>query len=718
MEIKEKLKALENAKLKLKEEFVGIDDIIDQVIDNVSSWYLTPEILERPQIVSLWGLTGTGKTSMVRKLINDLGYSNKSIFFDCGEESNNSSYGISNKISEYLDNMDEYAFIGNFNQFSDKDELIKLEINENNNYFNNFIFVFDEFQYSRTIDKVGEEIDKPNHRAIWNLLDHGLLDLHSYDYSLSKFFDTVSDIKFLANTLPELEIKSLKIVQDISSLPINIKKYLEIIKSYSYKLNTSSSCDEENESLVLISEDVVKFLYKRLTLISEKFSNVIEQLYNCTKIIDLYNLLDYYNKIISKPKILNCNKSLIFILGNLDEAYDIHSDIDPDIDADIYREIVDSVGIIEVKKALQSLFRSEQVGRLGNSIIRYPSLKKGDFKKIIDKELDRISLKFYNEYKISITFTENIKNLIYYEGVYPTQGVRPIFTTINYIILPKLSNILLEITDDIKKVIIDTENNFFNKEEVIITLNFVDINDNICNVIKKIQKLDLGQHRTIKNSEKIYIQSIHEASHSVIYSKLTGNCPSFIVSKSVDGGGYMEKNVKEDKNTGIRSYEEMENDIIVSLAGYYGEKEFFESSKCLLGSSSDLENIWDNLSSSIYKCGYFDAIPFTTTGMGNLSKYDSCFGIPDDKSFVFKENMTVQEKTLELLKNFQKLTIKYIKEEKELILNVAKYLSKNRCMTENQFKRYIKKYAQTFSLSSMKKLKEYNKNYYKNILKK
>ena len=67
-----KLEKLQQTKDKLKSEFVGIDKIIDRVIDSITPWYITPEVLERPTVVSLWGLTGTGKTSLIRKLIKYL----------------------------------------------------------------------------------------------------------------------------------------------------------------------------------------------------------------------------------------------------------------------------------------------------------------------------------------------------------------------------------------------------------------------------------------------------------------------------------------------------------------------------------------------------------------------------------------------------------------------------------------------------------------------
>ena len=66
-EILKKEKLLNYAKEKLKQEFVGIDKVIDEVIDSISSWFLFPHIQERPVVVSLWGLTGTGKTELVNR---------------------------------------------------------------------------------------------------------------------------------------------------------------------------------------------------------------------------------------------------------------------------------------------------------------------------------------------------------------------------------------------------------------------------------------------------------------------------------------------------------------------------------------------------------------------------------------------------------------------------------------------------------------------------
>jgi cell division protease FtsH len=43
-----KQEILDNAKKVLKQEFIGIDKIIDEIIDNVSSWFFLPHLQEKP----------------------------------------------------------------------------------------------------------------------------------------------------------------------------------------------------------------------------------------------------------------------------------------------------------------------------------------------------------------------------------------------------------------------------------------------------------------------------------------------------------------------------------------------------------------------------------------------------------------------------------------------------------------------------------------------
>jgi hypothetical protein len=46
----------------LKSEFHGIDDVVSRVIESRRAWHVLPESINRPVVICLWGLTGTGKT--------------------------------------------------------------------------------------------------------------------------------------------------------------------------------------------------------------------------------------------------------------------------------------------------------------------------------------------------------------------------------------------------------------------------------------------------------------------------------------------------------------------------------------------------------------------------------------------------------------------------------------------------------------------------------
>ncbi len=63
--------------------------------------------------------------------------------------------------------------------------------------------------------------------------------------------------------------------------------------------------------------------------------------------------------------IKNLLKALIFILANLDEAYHFADVITPDISADEFYNLSKSININDIKSALKSRFRNEQIARLG-----------------------------------------------------------------------------------------------------------------------------------------------------------------------------------------------------------------------------------------------------------------------------------------------------------------------------------------------------------------
>src|SRR5690606_34199431 len=95
----------------------------------------------------------------------------------------------------------------------------------------------------------------------------------------------------------------------------------------------------------------------------------------------------------------------------------------------------------KIKEALKLRFRNEQIARLGNIHIIYPAFSSKSYKQIIQLELNKINKKVYAEFQTNLLFDESVLSLIYAEGVYPTQGTRPIYTTIHQIIKSQISKI-------------------------------------------------------------------------------------------------------------------------------------------------------------------------------------------------------------------------------------------------------------------------------------
>ena len=681
------LEKLQQTKDKLKSEFVGIDKIIDRVIDSITPWYITPEVLERPTVVSLWGLTGTGKTSLIRKLIKYLDLSGKSLFFDCGEQGGDSD---SRLFSDKLDGLFESSVIKENDPRYTKEDLEKLGLSVDQEQEItrmdplDYVFIFDEFQYLKTKDPLtGEEDSRPEGRAIWGLMDSGLVDINRYNYKIKQFLEYYEDMEFFNESHPGVTLEDGKFPESLSPI---LKQTL----SY-YRWADDVEKEEKGGYDVIMGEDF-SFLIKKLNLLKKGLGFKVGDEIKKLKTLDEFIIfMKDYVDLLSKPKIINCSKSLVFVLGNIDEAFKLtEEDLDPDIDADVYHEITSKVTCMDIKTSLRKRFRDEQVGRLGNNIIIYPSLRRKDFQEIIEREVSRISEKFekYNGIKISVS--DNLKRLIYSEGCFPIQGVRPLFSTINYLISPLLSMILM--SGKKNYMILDVKEKNYNLPKA--TLFIEGVGERKIN-------LNLGELRSPERCKKLGLQAVHEASHAVLYHLLTGKYPSALIASNIFGdGGYMMNEINQDFSTG--NIRELKEDVIVSLAGYYGEREFFDNDMCSLGASSDIKNVWENIRDAYYNCGLHIPLSisekYVSTENGGLP-----FGFPvtdtDINRLLYKFFDSLCEETKRL-----------VKEEKYLIAKISEYLLENRSMGVEEFKKYVEKYMKGTP-------KVIDENYYLNIIK-
>lgn len=674
---KDRIKLLDSALVQLKREFVGLDDIIDQLGASVYAWYVTPEIITRPTIVSIWGMTGTGKTSVVKRLISLLYLDDVRISFDCGEcRDNNKS--ISTDIMDTFGKSEE----------SDSGDRFSGS--------NSLVFMFDEFQYARTINESGEEEVAPSLRPIWSILDSGIIDINDYNYDFSSLCDFIDELVDASKSLPHIIIKDNHIES-----PDDVSAFLNIM-FFHYDRGPSIKTDnteDQNKPLEVLTSRYLRTIIRRLNNKSDALgSRVAKELISGEYTIgQLAERLEDIKKLAASSRKLDCSKSLVFILGNLDEAYKDSSDISPDIDADLFYDITSRVTTTDIKEALKERYRPEQIGRLGNNIIKYPTLSKDSFKKIIDLEIGRILDRFSEVDKIKVVFEQSMKDLLYSESVYPTQGVRPVLSSIDTLITPYLSKVVehkgrsksvcigvVGGVRDFRLPCVDVRLKFDKAEEVIVT-----------------QKLELGKERFPENRKKRFICAVHEIGHAVMYSWCKGEVPDNIVSVSTDHGGFCSTYDRRFAGE-IDCRRDVLDEVRISLGGYQAERVIYSNPDMwLLGSSSDIRSLWKELSGAVMDCGFDLPLPLSHRDVeqnGSISNGLDC------KDVMVTNKSTGDGRILELIKEGMDYVWSVLSNEKELIKKAAIKLGEQGSMSGQEFSDFIRQYGNKLTPDKMKEV--------------
>lgn len=674
---KDRIKLLDSALVQLKREFVGLDDIIDQLGASVYAWYVTPEIITRPTIVSIWGMTGTGKTSVVKRLISLLYLDDVRISFDCGEcRDNNKS--ISTDIMDTFGKSEE----------SDSGDRFSGS--------NSLVFMFDEFQYARTINESGEEDVAPSLRPIWSILDSGIIDINDYNYDFSSLCDFIDELVDVSKSLPHIIIKDNHIES-----PDDVSAFLNLM-FFHYDRGPSIKTDnteDQNKPLEVLTSRYLRTIIRRLNNKSDALgSRVAKELISGEYTIgQLAKRLEDIKKLAAPSRKLDCSKSLVFILGNLDEAYKDSSDISPDIDADLFYDITSRVTTTDIKEALKERYRPEQIGRLGNNIIKYPTLSKDSFKKIIDLEIGRILDRFSEVEKIKVVFEQSMKDLLYSESVYPTQGVRPVLSSIDTLITPYLSKVVehkgrsesvsISVVGDIRDFRlprVDIRLKFDKSEEVIVE-----------------QKLELGKERCPENRKKRFICAVHEIGHAIMYSWCKGEVPDNIVSVSTDHGGFCSTYDRRFAGE-IDCRRDVLDEVRISLGGYQAERVIYSNPDMwLLGSSSDIRSLWKELSGAVMDCGFDLPLPLSHRDVeqnGSISNGLDC------KDVMVTNKSTGDGRILELIKEGMDYVWSVLSNEKELIKKAAIKLGEQGSMSGQEFSDFIRQYGNKLTPDKMKEV--------------
>jgi hypothetical protein len=631
----EKQTKLDHITLQLKEHFIGIDPIIDELIHHIRIWYLMPELLHRPVIINLWGMTGVGKTDLIRQLVKLLGFEDRFAEVELSNSSNSTYFRYANSVGDIL------------RRYSIKSEAPN-------------ILFFDEIQKFRTIDEEKKDVANLQFQDFWELLSDG---------KLSKRDQADEWQEILLNTWRDVERQEAEKKRE-SENPSGASSALPLSPSYLSgwelrKLQSLLGIDRNVESLTKVRQISAKDLAETL---QQKFTS--KQIFESD----------------------NYAQSLIIISGNLDEAYSMSGQTqEAEVDPDIFYAQTSKISLIEIKQALTKRFKPEQVSRFGNIHLIYPSLRKNDFEKLITQKLEEIVGRVETEFGIQLELDTSLNDLIYQNGVFPVQGVRPVFSAINDIVESQLAQLLfvcltegftsLDLKYDAATQTLVAGLGGKQKKPKTITLSFVGRIDKV---------------RQSNSEDVIAVTSVHEAGHAVMYAVAFGIAPlqlkSNLASSSETGFTFSHLLELTKQNTLQK--------IQVLLAGYCAEELVFGSEHVTAGSSSDLEFATNQAADYIRRYGFSDELKVRIVSEYDTKSSSLSTDLAQTNTFIqvcVNEQLAACKKVLSAHREFLfdvaiQLKEKTLLHPQEFIEIAQKHNVK--CRAEAEHYRIVEKYAE------------------------
>ena len=634
-EILAKKAQLEVAGSILKTEFIGLDNIIDEILDLLLPWWLFPETQLRPTIVNLWGMTGTGKTALIKRLAEILSYRDRTLVFDMGQYGDNGS-------------SLKYSFTGQLEFFNGKAPII----------------MFDEFQFAKTIDD-GKEVNNDNLRVIWDLLDSGQFFYESY---MSKW--THGRAAKVLKLLMDCRDKGVE-VKD-GSVTKGIKIFEEIMKTATINTVYENS-DDTTEKPKKEDYFLQNHFYAGVYGLLEEYYLDADDVLEVVKKLDLDQIIDLLVKGLSEEqsqKLMDLSKSLIFVVGNLDEAYYMSGIINPDISPDDFYKSTLKINIANIKRALQERFRNEQIARLGNNHVIYPAFNSDSYNKIILKHLNITKNNIKERFNFDIQFDDSILDIVFKEGVFPTQGARPVLTTIKNLIEGYVSKMIVTILENELKVT-KLEWRF---EDENYHVKFLDKKGKTLLEKKYYINLKVNSLRKSQDNDMQAYVAVHEGGHAILASLALELLPEYVVTRTVssDSHGFCKLNLPE----GIDTKYFIKKQIIVGLGGYLAEKMIFGEEYTSTGVSDDLRKVSEMANNAIKEFGMgADPIRFYIPSGGDAP--------------YFEYRREHEEMAYQLVRECEEEGRAILERNKKLLLEIANYLTSHSRMDKDLLEKMI-----------------------------
>ena len=550
---------LAEAAATLKAELFGLEELVDRTIDAVRAWFLLPELIERPVIVCLWGLTGTGKTQLVRRLTQLLGFYDRFVEVQMD--------GFSNGASQARDSI--AAMLGQ-SAIADGEPGVLL---------------LDEFQRFRTINRKGEDVAVKRYQDVWALLSDGrlspalgTLDRIEMELAYRQYEQAESRTEF-ANELLDLD--------DDAARQAARDKAIKRQRS-PYNLTAWDARDiQQTLKLSDAVSDIMRWTPEQV----------------CERLAAFR----------ANPTAWGCDHSklLILVTGNLDEMYEgVATRVqDCDTDADVFHRFTQRLSSIDVKEALAKRFRPEQVARLGNQHLVFPSLTRQAYERLIAHACESQLVGVRERLGLDVQLTPALLATLYQNAVFPVQGTRPVFSTVHAVLGPSLAKAAVWALEQLntaptrmaghQQLLLDVD---ATAKHLVVRLRDAADDAGVCGQTASFKSgeqvipqsdlanlriplhLEIDQLRQRAQADFRALLAVHEAGHGLVYALLNHCSPTEVrINVASFEGGYASYTPRV-----AWSRRMVRDELCTTLAGRVAEHWVFGADACSTGAEEDL----------------------------------------------------------------------------------------------------------------------------------
>ncbi|MBV6404594.1 MAG: hypothetical protein IT228_01520 [Flavobacteriales bacterium] len=386
MDIDLRIQQLKQARETIRSSHFGIDTEVDRLMQAVTTWYLLNSTQQRPRVVGLWGMTGTGKSSLVRALVDALGLGDRTFWLDAGES----------HLHNWLDRH--------------------LELIMDHHDGGETVVVIDEFQRARTVkggDDLGESVEL---RRLWEFMDSGRAVVMPWRNKLE-------DLQDLHRDLSEAIARGCEIRN--GRVTAGVEVFLEMMVD---RLDTIGR--KERWALPRSTWSWAREPGRESTL---GFKQRLEHMDGAAILAMLKSQIDA----VRSPRILDGRRTLVIVLGNLDGLYTVGSEPVAELEPDVLLARHKQMNLAGVQQALLELFRIEQVGRLGSDHVIFPPIGASTVKRLVGAEAERIATSASAALGTTITVRETLLDRIQREASIAVLGARPVIEAVHQV-LPAL----------------------------------------------------------------------------------------------------------------------------------------------------------------------------------------------------------------------------------------------------------------------------------------